>query len=62
MDSELKIKYHISDMFGGEIETDSLEEALASFEEGRLVYEAHVTTWTTGRWMSGKNEVRYEWY
>jgi hypothetical protein len=61
MDSKLIIKYHITDVRGKEFETDSREEAKASFEEGRLVSEVHETTWSTERWVSGKNTVAYEW-
>jgi hypothetical protein len=62
MDSILKIKYYIYGMVGNKcVETDSREEARASFEEGKIVYEGHITTWKTPQGISGKNEVRYEW-
>ena len=62
MDSILKIKYIITDVRGRKFETDSRAEALASFEEGRLVSESHETTWSTNDWISGKNIVEYEWH
>jgi len=61
MDSILKIKYYIYDVLGERIETDFYTEALASFEEGKIVYEVHETTWNT-QWTSGKNVVQYEWH
>jgi hypothetical protein len=61
MDSKLIIKYHVTDILGGEFETSSREEALASFEEGRLVSEIHEMTWRTQPQMSGRNTVCFEW-
>ena len=61
MESELKIMYHIYDILGGLTVSDSHEEAVASFEECKIVYEVHETTWNTP-WTSGKNVVHYEWY
>jgi hypothetical protein len=61
MESELKFKYHIYDMFGNFFETDMRAEALASLEEGKFVEEVHETTWRTQRGTSGKNIVIYDW-
>jgi len=61
MDSVLKIKYYIYDIFDNRIESDSYEEASASFEEGKIVYEVHETTWNS-QWISGRNVVQYEWH
>jgi hypothetical protein len=61
MDSVLKIKYHIYGILGEWVEADSYEEALASFEEGKIVYEIHETTWSA-QWVSGQNVVKYEWH
>jgi hypothetical protein len=60
MESELKIKYIIYDMFDNFFETDWHTEAEASFEEGKFVHEVHETTWRT-QGTSGKNIVEYEW-
>jgi len=60
MESELKIRYHIYDIFGEKVETDSHYEALAADGEGKIVYEIHETVWKSG-WISGKNIVEYEW-
>ena len=60
MDSELKFKYYIYDMFGNRTVTDLRAEAETSFEEGMFVEEAHITTWKA-QGISGKNIVRYEW-
>ena len=61
MESELKIKYHIYDIPGSFTESDSYEEAISSFEEGKIVYEVHETTWNA-MWTSGKNIVLFEWH
>ena len=61
MDSVLKIKYYIYDIPGKRVESDLYAEALASFEEGKIVYEVHETTWNT-QWTSGQNIVQYEWH
>jgi hypothetical protein len=61
MESALKIKYHIYDMFGNFFETEWHSEAEASLEEGKFVYEVHETTWRT-QWTSGKNIVEYQWH
>jgi hypothetical protein len=61
MESALKVKYHIYDMFGNFFETDWHTEAEASFEEGKIVYEVHETTWNVP-WTSGQNIVKYEWH
>jgi hypothetical protein len=62
MESELKIKYRIYDMFGNFFDTEWYTEAEASFEEGKIVCEVHETTWRTLTWTSGKNIVEYEWH
>jgi hypothetical protein len=61
MDSVLKIKYYIYDIFDHRFESDLYAEALASFEEGKIVYEVHETMWNS-QWISGKNVVQYEWH
>jgi len=62
MDSELKIEYHIHNMFGKRTITDFRAEALASHEEGMFVDEVHITTWDAReRGVSGKNIVIYDW-
>jgi len=61
MDSVLKIKYFIYDIFGNHVETDSYAKASTAFKNGKIVYEVHETTWST-QWVSGKNDVRYEWH
>jgi len=60
METELKIKYYIYDMFGKRTITDMRAEALASYEEGKDVDEVHVTTWRT-LGVSGRNIVQYAW-
>ena len=60
MDSELKIRYYIYDIFGSRTITDLRAEALASYEEGKSVDEVYVTTWRT-LGASGQNVVQYEW-
>ena len=60
METELKIKYYIYDMFGKRTITDLRAEAEASFEEGKFVDEVHITTWRTQR-VSGENIVQYDW-
>ena len=61
MESKLIIKYHIYDVLGNYFETDWHSEAEASFDEGKIVYEVHETTWSVP-WTSGKNIVYHEWY
>jgi hypothetical protein len=61
MDTMLKIKYYIYDMFGHRIVTDSRAEAEASLEEGKFVNEVHETTWRSPQGTSGRNTVQYEW-
>jgi len=61
MDSVLKIKYYIYDILGNRTVSDLYAEAEASFEEGKIVYEVHETTWNT-QWTSGQNVVQYEWH
>ena len=60
MNSALKITYHIYDMFGNRTESDWYAEAEASYDEGKIVYEVHETTWNT-QWTSGTNVVQHEW-
>jgi hypothetical protein len=60
MESALKIKYIIYDMFDNHFETEWHTEAEASLEEGKFVYEVHETTWRTPH-ASGQNIVQYEW-
>ena len=60
MDSVLRIRYYIYDILGKREESDLRAEALASFEEDKIVYEVHETTWNTS-WTSGTNVVQYEW-
>jgi hypothetical protein len=60
MDSILKIKYYIYDIFGKRVETDLRAEAEASFEEGKFVYEVHETTWRAEK-VSGQHVVQHEW-
>jgi len=61
MDSVLKVKYYIYDIFGSRIESDSYADASAAFRKGKIVYEVHETTWST-QWTSGKNVVQHEWH
>ena len=61
VDTVLKIKYYIYDVFDDLTVTDFHTEAEAAFEEGKIVYEVHETTWNT-QWVCGKNTVQYEWY
>ena len=61
MDSMLKIKYYIYDTLGNRTVSDMYFEAEASFEEGKIVYEVHETTWNA-QWTSGQNVVQYEWH
>ena len=61
MDSVLKTKYYIYDVLGNRLVSDMYVEAEASFEEGKIVYEVHETTWNT-QWISGQNVVQYEWH
>ena len=60
-DSVLQIKYYIYDIRDNCFESDSYEEASASFEEGKIVYEVHETTWNSP-WTSGQHVVQFEWY
>jgi|GEM_PF-2110316 len=60
METELKIKYYIYDMFDKRTVTDSRAEAEASHEEGKFVVEVHITTWRT-LGVSGQNIVHCDW-
>ena len=61
MDTVLKIKYYIYDMFDNLTVTEFYTEAEDAFEEGKIVHEVHETTWRT-QWTSGKNTVIHEWH
>ena len=47
MDTVLKIKYYIYDMFDSLTVTEFYTEAEDAFEKGKMVHEVHETTWRT---------------
>ena len=62
MDAELKIEYHIRDMFGRRTKTDIRAEAEAWYEDGMFVDEVHTTEWKAPvRGISGQHVVIYDW-
>jgi len=61
MESELKIRYEIYDVFGDITETAFYTVAEDAYAAGESVCEVHETTWKT-QWISGKNIVHYEWH
>jgi len=63
MDTELKIEYHIRDMFDRRTKTDLRAEAETWYKDGMFVEEVHITTWRAWeRGTSGQNVVHYDWW
>ncbi len=61
MKTEEIVEYHIFALNGKKFVTDSYEEAKASFEEGRAVYEVHTVKWQA-EWVTTATTISHEWH
>ena len=57
-----RVEYRVYEYDGESFRVNTYEEALSYWEQGRIVFENHITLWRTDKWTVVETIIQREWH